>query len=64
MRVQAEPTEIVVNFTGGPARVWNAVTEDGEQVFLFVVIVGTANDAKTALVEKLIPVEIPPLTRV
>jgi hypothetical protein len=36
MRVQAAPTEIFVSVDGSRCRVWNATTEQGEQVFLFV----------------------------
>lgn len=37
MRVQAEPSEMYMRVDGALCRVWNAVTEDGEQMFLFVV---------------------------
>ena len=36
MRVQAEPSGIIANLDGVECRVWNAVTEDGKQLFLFV----------------------------
>jgi len=36
VKVQAEHSEIIVELDGIPCRVWNAVTEDGEQVYLFV----------------------------
>ncbi len=54
MRVQAEPSEIIVNVEGLECRVWNGVTEAGEQVFLFVHRVAVANEARDALLEKLI----------
>lgn len=36
MRVQAEPTDMLIIVDGVPCRVWNAVTEDNRQCVLFV----------------------------
>ncbi len=36
MRVQMEPTEMVVDLNGVSARVWNGTTEGGVQIFVFV----------------------------
>lgn len=36
MRVQAEPTDILVTVDAVECRVWNAVTEDNRQCVLFV----------------------------
>lgn len=55
MRIQAEPTQQLVPLNGVTCRVWNAVTEDGEQVFLFVAKVAIPNESRTDLIEKLIP---------
>jgi hypothetical protein len=36
MRVQMVPTDIVTTLDGVECRVWNGVTEDHKQVFVFV----------------------------
>jgi hypothetical protein len=46
MRVQAAPTDIFVSVEGSRCRVWNATTEQGEQIFLFVK--GVASRAELA----------------
>ena len=44
MRVEAEPTELFVDVNGVQCRVWNALTEDGKQMFLFVSLIATRED--------------------
>jgi len=36
MRIQIEPTEMLVEVNDVQARVWNGITEGGTQVFVFV----------------------------
>jgi hypothetical protein len=36
LKVQAEATHILLELDGVQVRVWNAITEGGDQVFLFV----------------------------
>lgn len=36
MRVQIEPTDVIVDLEGLECRVWNGITDDGNQVFVFV----------------------------
>jgi hypothetical protein len=64
MRIQAEPSEIFAEVNGTRCRVWNAVTEDGVQVFLFVCRVAVPSDGELAFTDELIPTkntEIKPL---
>jgi len=49
LRVQAEPSELYMRVDGALCRVWNGVTEDGEQVFLFVVRTALPATAMKAL---------------
>jgi hypothetical protein len=51
LRVQAEPTTILLEVDGVPCRIWNAVTDQGEQVFLFVHRVAIKNAAGDGLDE-------------
>jgi hypothetical protein len=44
MRLQVEPSEILVELDGVECRVWNGVTESLEQVFLFVRLVATREE--------------------
>lgn len=46
LKVQAEATSIVVKWDGVECRVWNAVTETGDQVFLFIHRVATREELK------------------
>lgn len=50
MRIQAEPSEILLTVNGVPCRVWNAVTESGEQIFLFVWKVAVPRDSRDGLI--------------
>ena len=50
MRIQAESTDIICNLEGVEVRVWNAITESGEQLFLFVHRVATRADLGDELV--------------
>jgi hypothetical protein len=36
MRIQIEPSEIFTKLDGVECRVWNGITDDGTQVFVFV----------------------------
>jgi hypothetical protein len=36
MRIQIEPTDILTDLDGVPVRVWNGITENGTQCFVFV----------------------------
>jgi hypothetical protein len=54
VKVQAESTHILLNVDGVETRVWNAVTEDGEHVFLFVHRVASRNEL-SALLERPTP---------
>ena len=45
MRIQIEPSKIMAEVNGFPVRVWNGITEDGIQVFLFVQAVAVPGDA-------------------
>lgn len=56
MRIQAEPSKILTNLNGVTCRVWNGVTEDGEQIFLYVARVAIPDESRTELIEKLIEV--------
>ena len=57
-RVQAEPTEILVDLEGVECRVWNAITNQGDQVFLFVHRVASRGDLAA-----LVPVTPPQMRR-
>ena len=48
-RVQAEPSHIIVNLDGLECRVWNAITETDEQLFLFVHTVASPSEIKALL---------------
>lgn len=49
MKVQAESTDILTQINGVEVRVWNAVTEQGEQIFLFVHRVASRGELKELL---------------
>lgn len=49
MRVQAEPSDLLVKVDGTLCRVWNAVTENGEQIFLFVARTAVPSTAEADL---------------
>jgi hypothetical protein len=36
MRIQIEPSQIIVSLDGIECRCWNGITEEGKQVFVFV----------------------------
>lgn len=52
MRVQIEPTELVVDLNGVQARVWNGITESGVQVFVFVHRVAVRSTEHAAAFER------------
>ena len=67
MRVQAEPSDVLMRVDGTLCRVWNGVTETGEQVFLFVVRTALPMSAASDLKffdEHYIETETPTLERV
>ena len=49
VKIQAESTHIVLELDGVECRVWNAVTETGEQCFLFVHRVATRGELQTLM---------------
>jgi hypothetical protein len=51
MRLQIESTDIIASIDGVECRVWNGVSEIGEQIFLFVHRVATRGDL-TELLER------------
>jgi hypothetical protein len=44
MKLQIEPTEILTTIDGVECRVWNGVTEDDKQVFVFIHRIATRED--------------------
>jgi hypothetical protein len=44
MRIQIEPTELFADTDGQECRIWNGITEDGQQVFVFVRWIATRAD--------------------
>lgn len=50
LRLQVEPTDIFIEVNGVRCRVWNGVSEDADQVFLFVARVAVPNNERTELV--------------
>jgi hypothetical protein len=60
MRIQIEPSEILVDIDGVTTRVWNGVTEEGVQCFVFVARVAVrAEDDALDLASVLIEVDQP-----
>lgn len=55
MRVQIEPTEIFVTVGNAYCRVWNGITDEGVQCFLYIaqVAVRTEDDPKSLAAELL-----------
>jgi hypothetical protein len=49
MRIQIEPSDIVCELDGVTVRVWNGVTEDGTQCFVFVQAVASRQDIAAEL---------------
>lgn len=62
IRIQAEPSQIIVNLDGVECRVWNAITETGEQIFLFVHRVASPSEI-AALTERPQPQELTDRTK-
>lgn len=62
MKIQMEPTEHIVAMDGVECRVWNGVTENDIQCFVFVHRIAVRNDQDAKefdeLFEGWIPVEI------
>ena len=60
MRLQVEPTPIFCQVNGARVRVWNGITDDGVQCFLFTTCVAVrANDDAGALAAELIEQKVP-----
>jgi hypothetical protein len=53
MRIQIEPSDIFVDVNGVKCRVWNGITEDDKQVFVFVSSIASVED-----LEGLIEIEV------
>jgi hypothetical protein len=49
LRIQIEPSEIFLMVNGVRCRVWNGVTEDDKQVFVFVAALASHEDMKPLL---------------
>jgi len=59
MKIQMEPTEHILAMDGVECRVWNGVTENDIQCFVFVHRIAVRNDQDaTELFGRSIPVEI------
>jgi hypothetical protein len=59
MRIQAEPSDIFAEVNGARCRVWNAITDTGDQIFLFVHRVAVPSDGELVFADELIPTETP-----
>ncbi len=52
MRLQIEPSEMIVDLNGVQVRVWNGISEQGVQVFVFVHRLAVRNDDDLAAFER------------
>lgn len=59
MRIQIEPTEHFLSVDGVPVRVWNGITEDGNQCFVMVHRIAVRAEDDTSSLEREL-VETPP----
>jgi len=60
MRLQIEPSEMIVDLNGVQVRVWNGISEQGIQVFVFVHRLAVRNDDDLAAFEREL-IEVPSL---